>query len=491
MAKGLEEEGSFNIHAFSSDVLIFSFGQAVLLAFGVVQSLIIPKFLTTADYGYWQLFLLFTAYVGILHFGFLDGILVRWAGKELTDIQSDIPVAFRFLLVEQLVVVGGLILITAAISLPLQQVALLVLVYAVSMNILSFFLYTAQAIKRFKLVTAVNIGKGTLFVLLVLLLLSTDHLGYISISIAMVIASAAFILPFAISFRGNLFDAATPQKVLGRYGRENIGIGAFVLLGNFVAVLLVTVDRLAVGSFFSIIQFAQYSFAISICALGITFIQAVSLVLFPYLSGSSLETRTQAYQILRPALIVCWAIFLICYFPFTAWVSYYLPQYAESLPLIAILFCTVGFNSQIQILHVNFFKAYRMQRIYFVIAGVALAGAVILTLLAVSFFGTLVSVAVAAVVISSIWYLIDELTLRRTVSASNRDVIRWLAIIGAYAGVFLAICIWVPGWIYGMIAYTVIFLLITGTTLSAEMANLIRLIKTVVSQVVSARSVQP
>ena len=108
----------FNLRAFGSDVLIYSIGQALFLIFGLVQSLIIPKYLSTADYGYWQLFLLYMTYVGILHLGFLDGILVRWAGKEFADIKQEIPVAFRFLLLEQFLVVGVLALVLIAIDLP-------------------------------------------------------------------------------------------------------------------------------------------------------------------------------------------------------------------------------------------------------------------------------------------------------------------------------------------------------------------------------------
>jgi len=75
-----QKEEQFDLRAFGSDVLIYSSGQILLLVFSLVQSLIIPKYLSTADYGYWQLFLLYTTYTGILHFGFIDGMLVRWAG---------------------------------------------------------------------------------------------------------------------------------------------------------------------------------------------------------------------------------------------------------------------------------------------------------------------------------------------------------------------------------------------------------------------------
>jgi len=143
------KKDQFNLRAFGSDVLIYSFGQGLLLVFGLIQSLIIPKYLSTADYGYWQLFLLYTTYTGILHFGFLDGVLVRWAGKEFEEIKQEIPAAFRFLLLEQFLVVGVLALVLIAIDIPFLEIGLAVLANAIIVNILAFFIFTAQAVKRF------------------------------------------------------------------------------------------------------------------------------------------------------------------------------------------------------------------------------------------------------------------------------------------------------------------------------------------------------
>ncbi|MCE5338465.1 MAG: hypothetical protein LLF90_07265 [Methanomicrobiaceae archaeon] len=476
------KKDQFNLRAFGSDVLIYSTGQILLLAFGLVQSLIIPKYLSTADYGYWQLFLLYTTYVGILHLGFLDGILVRWAGKEFEEIKQEVPTAFRFLLLEQLLVVGVLALVLIAIDLPFLEIGLAVLANAIIVNILTFFIFTAQAVKRFKLVTAINISKGGLFLLLVLALFGGGKFGYGDLYLATIVTGSILLILFAIHLRSSLLSQPTPGKSLRTYGTENISIGLFVLLGNFMAVLLTTVDRLTVSSFFPVTQFAQYTFAMSMCAVVIMFVQAVSLVFFPYLSGSSSELRTRAYQLLRPAITIFWAGALVMYFPFTAWVEFYLPHYTASLPLMAILLCMIGFSSQIQILHVNFFKAYRKQRMYFALAGISLVCAVALYLLAATFFGTLASIAITAVISSLLWYLLNEFSLRRFASTDVQDIVKWLLVIGVYAGAFLVTPALVQGWMSGMVIYLAIFVLVTATALKSEVISLLSLISAVVNR---------
>jgi O-antigen/teichoic acid export membrane protein len=475
-----KDNNSFNLQAFSSDVLIYSFGQAILLIFGFIQSLIIPKYLSTTDYGYWQLFLLYTTYVGILHLGFLDGILVRWAGKDIQALREEIPTTFRFILLEQGVIVSILVMVVGLIDIPSKKIALAVLANAFIVNLLIFFLFTAQATKRFKLVTATNIGRGLLFIVFILLLFFSGHLSYFSIILATMATGIIIVFLFVFHTRDCLFYHRTERKSLLQYGKENIGIGIFVLLGNFIALTFATIDRLTVGSYFPIAQFAVYTFAMSMCCLATVFLQAVAQVFFPYLSGSGTETRKKAYGLLKPSLVIFWAVILTAYFPFSFWIRYYLPHYADSLPLMAVLLCTIGFSGQINILHANFFKAYRKQKTYFILATISLIVAGALNLLAVSLLGTLKAVAATAVVSFSFWYILNEVALRNLVATPVREIMKWLLVIGAYIVAFLGTYMVAETWAIGLGIYSLLFTGITTICLYKETKQLWRIIHGIV-----------
>jgi len=475
-----------DIRSFSTDVLIFSSGQAVLLAFVFIQSLIIPKYLSTAEYGYWQLFLLLTTYVGILHLGFLDGIFVRWAGKNFDDIRDEIAIAFRFILIEQGIIIGILLLIIGLIDVPSRGIAVAVLVNAVIVNLLTFFLFIAQATKQFKLVTFAYIGRGFLFLILVLIIFFSGYFSYVLVILASMITSLLVLSFFIFHTRSYLFHHNSDRKSLLQYGKDNIGIGLFILLGNFIALTFMTIDQLTVGSFFSITQFAIYAFAVNMCGLAVVFLQAVSQVFFPYLSGSGSETRKKAYTLIRPALLIFWAGILAFYFPFSVAIRYYLPQYATSLPLMAILLCTVAFSGQINILHVNFFRVYRKQRVYFILAGISLIGAVALNLLAVFLFGTLTAVAATAVISFTLWYLLNEVTLRHLVSVPVVEIVRWACIIVMYIAAFLGTYMLSETWIVGFGVYSVLFVVITTIFIRKETVWLLRQILKIIERRKSA-----
>ncbi len=65
-----------------------------------------------------------------------------------------------------------------AIGLPFLEIGLAVLANAIIVNAFMFFIFTAQAVKRFKLVTAVNISRGALFLLPVIGLFAGGRFGY-------------------------------------------------------------------------------------------------------------------------------------------------------------------------------------------------------------------------------------------------------------------------------------------------------------------------
>jgi O-antigen/teichoic acid export membrane protein len=136
--------GAFDLHRFGSDVLVYALGRGLLLVFGFVQVLIIPRYLSVEGYGYWQLFVLYASYAGILHLGFIDGILARWAGKDLAPVSSEIRIAFRFLLLEQLIVIPPLaLLLYFLLHPPFQWIALMIVAYTFITNLATLFTFTA------------------------------------------------------------------------------------------------------------------------------------------------------------------------------------------------------------------------------------------------------------------------------------------------------------------------------------------------------------
>src|SRR5262245_25959183 len=74
-----ELQSRFVKHAF-----VFTAANVLYLALQAVLTFLLPRLLTVESFGYYRLFILYSGFVGVLHFGYLDGLLIRWAAAPNT-----------------------------------------------------------------------------------------------------------------------------------------------------------------------------------------------------------------------------------------------------------------------------------------------------------------------------------------------------------------------------------------------------------------------
>ena len=63
-----------------------------------------------------------------------------------------------------------------------------------------------------------------------------------------------------------------------------------------------------------------------------------------------------------------------------------------------------------------------------------------------------------------------------------QELVKWLLVIGVYAGAFLVTSALVQGWVFGMVVYLIIFVLVTGTVLKPEVISLQTLVRAVLNR---------
>ena len=62
---------------------LYVFGaQILVLLISVARALLVPKILPVEGFGYWEIYLLYTSYVGIFALGDVDGIYLKY-GEDL------------------------------------------------------------------------------------------------------------------------------------------------------------------------------------------------------------------------------------------------------------------------------------------------------------------------------------------------------------------------------------------------------------------------
>ena len=74
---------------FASNVIFSITAQLISLLVGFLLNLIVPKFIDEYQYAYWQTYLLYVGYVGVLHFGLLDGLVLRYSQYDYDEIDKE------------------------------------------------------------------------------------------------------------------------------------------------------------------------------------------------------------------------------------------------------------------------------------------------------------------------------------------------------------------------------------------------------------------
>ena len=73
----------------TKNLTISLLAQVISLATSFVFGIIVPKYIDEYQYAYWQTYLLYAGYVGVLQFGLLDGIVLRYSQYDFSQLDKE------------------------------------------------------------------------------------------------------------------------------------------------------------------------------------------------------------------------------------------------------------------------------------------------------------------------------------------------------------------------------------------------------------------
>ena len=436
--------------AIARDVATLGSGTLLATVFGVLQVFLIPRLVSVEDFGHWRLFLLYVGYVGIAHLGFADGALLCWAGQPFESFRGETGTALRFLWGQQAVLLLPACIL-AAVFIPsrLRFVALAVLCFGVIANTVTLLQYSLQAARQFAPVaatTAVPLAVVVAFTFL----WSLKAVPSYQVLICLYFLAWSGVMAYLL-YRVKPGHAGS-ESLWGLGGRF-IALGWPVVISNTNMGVVQTADRLVVGAFLPIYDFAQYSLAASAMFVPLTAILTVSRVFFPHMAALQAENHRKAYGGASRLLLLAWSLLLPYYFVLSLVVRHWLPKYTPGLPVAAVLLFGVIFLGGIQVLHITFFNLYRRQRRFLALSIAALAASLLLIVPTAIRFRSLTAVAAAQAVSFLLWWALNEWELRHITGQRWDDWLRIAMVFAWSVAVFLLSLRFVPGTVLQIFAY--------------------------------------
>ncbi|MCQ2976163.1 MAG: oligosaccharide flippase family protein [Bacteroidales bacterium] len=395
------------------------------LIIGIVLSFMVPKFLSVDSYAMYKMYALYVTYAGFFHFGYADGMYLKYGGKRIDKInRDDLAKNYKnfFYIIS---IVAILFLIVGLIT--NDYIIICFSVGQFTTNLLSYLRSLYQATGEFSLYSkALNIEKIGAFIFTFLFLFvfrSDNYLVYIIIQVVVGAIASSFLL-FNLNKRlcfiskgGFSFSECV----------NNISSGIVLMLGNFSSGLFTGLDRWFVKFLMSNSSFAMYSFASSLLNLLNAFISPITISLYNYFC-KKLDFSKIVHM---KELILAWSLLLIAGAYPVKWVILnFLEKYENSTRIIFILFAAQIFISIIQGVYVNLYKANHMQKYYFVQMISVLIMGIITNGMFYLMNSTLETFAYATLFTYFIWFLICELKNREICfKISNYVMILFLVIV--------------------------------------------------------------
>ena len=445
-----------------SSVIKIAVSNVLKLFSGVLIGFLLPKIFGVADYGYYRTFTLYVSYAGILSFGFIEGLLLIYGGKDLQDLPKE---KFRlysriFIIFQIIFAVTGALLSLLFIG-EVRFVFFAVSIHIIGLNVCLYFQTISQITSRFNELSFRNILYSALISLTVLGLYLFAYLNkdgvdssiYRLFVLFQVLIQLSVSIWYLITYRNLVFGKSEKFTENKSEIREIIRIGLPLLVSNLTSTLILAVDRQFVNIFFDINEYAVYSFAYSMFGLFTTATMAISTVLFPILKRTKQDQLFGTYSSMIAIILMFVFVAISLYYPLSWFVPWFLPNYSNSLIIFRIIIPGLAINSAVTIISHNYYKTSREGFAYFIQCLIVLALSIGLNCLAYFVFKTTVSISIASVIAVIVWYLLTQFYyhLKHKVPILKNSLFMFIMLSVFYGATFIPI-LWIAFVVYFVIS---------------------------------------
>lgn len=335
--------------------------NATAMIVSALITIVLPKYISTTEYGYWQMYLLFVTYIGCIHLGLPDGIYLRYSGKTYSEVVSnEIKLLFWISSFGEILI--GIVIYLWISRTSIYQMAiaftLCTAIYVPSLY-LKYLILSSNMMKQYSM----YILSEKIFAIVAILVGFFAYRPILHHFIYVDICGKLMALIYALTQCRSCFHIYY-QKVetLLREYKINVKAGLCLMISTVSSNFIVGVIRLFINQRWSIEDFGRVSFSLQISNFVLAFVRAVSLPLFPVLKMRGKDESVAIYEKIRLTLVSLILFVFIFYYPLAAFLGYWLPDYRISVYYLGILFPICLFEAKQALLCETYLKSFRKER---------------------------------------------------------------------------------------------------------------------------------
>lgn len=346
----------------------YSFGVNILsLIIRTTYVFILPKFLSVVDFGYWQLYFLYSGFIHFCHLGLVDGVYLKNGGLLYSELdKKTLTPQFWILLLQGcifaiLIYSSALTIVDDKNKLYILFIVAIDIVLMLPRTLLSVIFQATGMIRQFSLSLLSQEVVGFFGVVIFLFYGVRDFKTIIITDCFARIVS----LGLSISFVPELLKVTKLYIEDFKEAYSNVKIGIFLLMANMASMVILAIIRIAIEQRWGIAVFSKISLAFSMANICLVAFGAASVVLFPILKRLDNDSLSEIYGLVKKGIVLCLTLLLVFYYPCVYVLKLWLPQYVDSLRYLGLLAPLCLFESQLVLLCNNFLKVIREEKVIF------------------------------------------------------------------------------------------------------------------------------
>ena len=420
--------------------------------------LIVPKFIDVSQYAYFQLYIFYVGYIGFINLGWPEGIMLRFGGKKYDELDKE-GLKTEITCFSILTSIIGLILILISLF-NYNNVDSKFVWIGVGLCIM---IYLPRAFMQVLLHMTNRVNEYSVSIII-------EKLVYFFIVIGLLFANKKQ-YPFYIiaeligRFFALIYIAYQTRDILTTKGRKivnqvkeiiiNIRVGIKLMLANLAGLFIIGIVRQCIGLKWDIETFGKVSLTLSISNMLIVFIRAVAIVIFPILKRMKESELPTLYRKIRLSLVTPLFALLILYYPAKEILCIWLPQYAESLYFMAILFPICIYECKTSLLIETYMKTLRMEKKLLIVNVITVAVSFVLSMFSIFMLEDLELGVLTILIVVAFRCIVSELLLSQRINIGIfKDIVIETALVISFV-----FCNWKIGGILGVILYICIFII--------------------------------
>ncbi|WP_416044824.1 hypothetical protein ACMXKO_02400 [Clostridium tyrobutyricum] len=364
----------------------------ISLFISVLVVLIIPKLIGVEQYGYWQLYLFYSSYIGFLHFGWNDGIYLRYGGKQYRDLDIKLFFSqFYMLFILQLIIAIIIYFCSYIFVIDIKKIFVfkMIAICTLIVNVRYMLLYILQGTNRIKEYAKITTIDRIFYIILIALFLLNGIKQYELMIVADLIGKFISLIYAMYCCKEIVFCKISIFYFSFKETIKNINAGIKLMFSNIASMLIIGVVRFGIEHSWNVSTFGKVSLTLSVSNFMMLFIDAIGIVMFPILRRTDERKLPNIYITMRDFLMIILLGALVVYYPAKVVLSVWLPKYAGSLAYMALLFPMCIFEGKMSLLINTYLKTLRKEKLMLKINCISLILSIITTVITIILFRNL------------------------------------------------------------------------------------------------------